>query len=216
MTQWSALAGVVLFVVALPTMAQVPVPAATTLNVALDQESATIELGSETTVPITLSFSSAGFVCPTAGEATVNLGLEDSGLPGVSGKIEPGTIRFPVPAGAYVTTPFTASGASALTVTVTKNSLPSHDHSFTVTASYDGNAPQGCTAIGTPQSAEDAAEFKIKTGALPTSASDIGSPTGPGAASSGAPTTKGTPGVAPVLLLLGLAGIALLARHRRH
>lgn len=195
-----------------PVQAQVPVPAASTLDVSVDIGSATIALGSTATTNVTISFSSMGFVCSAEGSASINLRIEDSGLAGVTGSIEPGTVRLVVPAGAYLNNVFRSEGEAILTVKVAKNSLPSHDHKFAVIASYDGGAPQGCAAVQDTQSAEGSAEYNIKTGEADATGTASGSRAGSGAASGSATSSKGSPNLALGVVAVALLGTVLLTR----
>lgn len=208
----------VALVSALPVQAQSATPTSS-IEVALDPGPAGIPLGGAHEFPFQVTLTLANIVCTQAATATVTLSIKDlpSPLNGVKGTVPP-SLAFSVPQGNYATgvpgvSPYEETLDALLSINVTAEALPNHEHTFEVTAAFDGPL-SGCQGAGAIPTAEGTGQHQIKTGpALATGQAR-------GAQSSGASTTdsggggKDAPGFEVPLLAVGVIA-ALLARRQR-
>ena len=211
----TALAAVL--VAAFPIQAQSVTPTSS-IAVDLDPGPAGIPLGGAHEFPFQVTLTLANIVCTQAATATVNLSIKDlpSPLNGVKGTV-PGTLAFNVPQGNYGAgipglSPYAQAMEATLAINVTTEALPNHEHTFEVTAAFDGQL-NGCQGAGAIPSAEGMGQHQIKTGPA------LAAGQARGAQSSGSSTTdsgggKNAPGFELPLLALGVIA-ALLARRQR-
>lgn len=208
----------VVLVAGIPVQAQSVTP---TSSIAVDVNPGPvgIPLGGAHQFPFQVTLTLANIVCTQAATATVTLSIKDlpSPLNGVKGTV-PGTLAFNIPQGNYATgvpglSPYEQAMDATLAINVTTEALPNHEHTFEVTAAFDGQL-SGCQGTGAIPSAQGMSQHQIKTGpALATGQAR-------GAQSSGSSTTdsggggKDAPGFELPLLALGVIA-ALLARRQR-
>lgn len=195
-------------VAALPVQAQGVTPTSN-VEVDLDPGPAGIPLGGGHEFAFQVTLELGNIACTQAATATVALDIEDlpSPLRGVQATV-PATLVFDIPMNTIVVggTTYEQTLDATLSINVTTESLPDHEHTFKVTATFDGTL-QGCQAGGAIPSAEGTGEHKIKTG--PASAA--------GTQARGATQTLSSSGTdtggkdAPVLPALALAVAVLVA-----
>lgn len=208
----------VVLVAALPVQAQSVTPTSS-IAVDLDPGPAGIPLGGAHEFPFQVTLTLANIVCTQAATATVTLSIKDlpSPLNGVQGTV-PGTLAFNVPQGNYGAgvpglSPYEKAMDATLAINVTAASLPNHEHTFEVTAAFDGQL-SGCQGASAIPAAEGMGQHQIKTGPA------LAAGQARGAQSSGPSTTdsgsggKNAPGFELPLLALGVIA-ALLARRQR-
>ena len=203
---------VVLTAVALPAQGQGATPTSS-VEVDLDPGPAGIPLGGSHEFPFQVTLELGNVVCAQAATATVTLDIEDlpSPLRGVQGTV-PATLAFDIPMNTIVVggTTYEQTLDATLSINVTTESLPDHEHTFQVTATFDGTL-QGCQAAGPVPAAEGMGEHKIKTGPAAAAGAargaTISTSTGP------EPDSKDAPLPAAPILLTVLA-LAALARRR--
>ena len=199
------------FVAAVPVQAQSVTPTSS-IAVGLNPGPVGIPLGGGHEFPFQVTLTLANIVCTQPATAAVALSIKDlpSPLNGVKATV-PATLTFDVPQGNYATgvpglSPYEESLDATLSINVTAEALPNHEHTFEVTASFDGTL-QGCQAGSAIPSAEGTGEHKIKTG--PASAA--------GSQARGATQTPSSSGTdaggkdAPALPALALAVAVLVA-----
>ncbi len=195
---------------ALPAQAQGVAPTSV-VEIDVDPGPAGIPLGMSHDIPFQVTLELSNIVCPQAATATVTLAIKDlpSPLRGVQGNV-PATLAFEVPMSASIAgSAYQQTMDATLSINVTAESLPDHEHTFEVTATFDGTL-QGCQAAGAIPSAEGSAQHKIKTG--PAAAAGVAR--GATASTSTSPDSgsKGAP--APTALLL-VAAVLVAAMVRR-
>lgn len=199
---------------AVPVQAQGVAPTSA-VTVDLDPGPAGIPLGGSHEFPFQVTLELANVLCPQAATATVTLAIKDlpSPLRGVEGTVPP-SLSFAVPQGATLAgSTYSETMEATLSINVTTESLPDHEHTFEVTASFDGTL-QGCQSAGAIPSAEGTGQHQIKTGPAPAAGQARGAQT-----ASSTPTSDGgdkkAPGAEMPLLVLGVAALAMFARRRR-
>lgn len=170
---------------------------------------ATIALGSEASVPVTVTFSLSNVVCPSPGSATVTLTYADepTPMPGLEATLAPTALTFNLTAQQYASPGFSGSQTAKLSYVASRTARPDHDHAFNITATFDG-ALTGCQALpGTTVPSDSAsAAHKVRTG--PAAAGNGGNGTA-------GPTTEAQASPGPELPFIAFLGIAAAAMRRR-
>lgn len=201
--------------IALPAQAQGVAPTSS-VAVDLDPGPVGIPLGGSHEFPFQVTLSLANLACTQATTAIVALSIKDlpSPLNGVKGTV-PVTLTFDVPQGNYAAgapglSPYEETMDAQLSINVSATALADHQHTFEVTASFDGTVT-GCQGLGAVPAAEGTGEHQIKTG--PSSAAGTAA-RGATVSTSASPEgdSKGAP--APAIPLL-FAAVALAALVRR-
>jgi hypothetical protein len=197
-----------------PVLAQAPTPASS-VEVALDPGPVGIPLGGSHAFPFQVTLGFSNVVCTQLTSATVSLSIKDlpSPLNGVTGAV-PATLTFDVPQGNYAAgvpglSPYEQTLDAELSINVSATALADHEHTFEVTANFDGTVT-GCQGLSAMPSAEGKGEHQIKTGP----ASAAGSTARGATQTQSAPTgdSKDAPG--PGALLIALALVVLARRLR--
>lgn len=208
-----ALATVLLAAPALAQFPGMPGGSSVTLSVTVAKGPAEVALGANATIPVKVDFSVSNIICPQAqlpsgavpGVVTIKLKAIDrpSPIAGITPSLAPQQLTFNITTAQYVNSAYTASGTSQFTYTVAKTAMASHDHTFNITATFDGTI-SGCQALtGSIPSAVASGEHQIKTGpgAAPTS--------GTGTGSASPTTTKKSPGFGTTALVVALAALVI-------
>ena len=163
--RWLLLPASALLLLAGSAFAQAPTPTSA-VQVDLDPGPAGIPLGGGHEFAFQVTLELGNIACTQAATATVALDIEDlpSPLRGVQGTV-PATLAFDIPMNTIVVggTTYEQTMEATLSINVTNEALPDHEHTFKVTATFDGTL-QGCQAGGAIPSAEGTGEHKIKTG----------------------------------------------------
>lgn len=198
-------------VAALPAQAQGVTPTSS-LAVNLEPGPVGIPLGGGHEFLFEVTLALGNIVCPQASTATVALAIADlpSPLRGVQGTV-PATLAFEVPMSASIAgSAYQQTMDATLSINVTTESLPDHEHTFEVTATFDGTL-QGCQAAGAIPSAEGTGQHKIKTGP----AAAAGAARGASVSTPASPDSDSKEAPGPTLpLLLAVVMFAALARRR--
>lgn len=206
---------VAVLVAAVPAQAQGVSPTSE-VAVDLDPGPVGIPLGGSHAFPFQVTFRLSNVVCTQPTTVTVALSIKDlpSPLNGVTGSV-PATLTFDVPQGNYATgvpglSPYEGTLDAELAINVSSTALADHEHTFEVTANFDGTVT-GCQGLSGVPSAEAKGEHKIKTG--PASAAGSAA-RGASQSQSTAPSgdSKDAPGPSALLMLVA---VAVLARRMR-
>lgn len=203
-----------LMVAALSAQAQGVTPTSS-VEVDLDPGPVGIPLGGSHEFPFQVTLELGNIACPQASTATVTLAIKDlpSPLRGVQGAV-PATLAFAVPMSTSLggLSTYSETMDATLSINVTTESLPDHEHTFEVTASFDGTV-QGCQAAGAIPTAEGTGQHMIKTGPASAAGTQVRgatqTPSSTGAANDG----KDAPAL-PALALAVAVLVAAVVRRR--
>ncbi|MHB1260192.1 MAG: hypothetical protein ACYC2H_00605 [Thermoplasmatota archaeon] len=219
MRRIAALGLLIMLALSVPAQAQAPTPTSA-VAVELEPGPVGIPIGGSHSFPFQVKLTLANLVCNQASTATVTLSIKDlpSPLNGVQGTVPP-TLAFSVPMGNYASgvpglSPYEQSMHATLSINVTTESLPNHEHTFEVKASFDGELT-GCQGAGAIPSAEGTGQHQIKTGPAPAGGQARGAQSSGSSTADSGGGDKKAPGVDMPLLALGVAALAMLARRRR-
>ena len=200
----------------LPAQAQGVTPTSS-VEVDLEPGPVGIPLGGSHEFPFQVTLELGNIACPQPSTATVTLSIKDlpSPLRGVQGTV-PATLAFDVPMSASFAglSTYRQTLDAQLSINVTPESLPDHEHTFEVTASFDGTLP-GCQAAGAIPTAQGTSEHKIKTGPASAVGTQVRgasqSPSSSGAAGDG----KDAPALPALALAVAVAVLAAAVARRR-